>query len=107
MGGNYDSAYLDLAIPPISTFAARLRDTVPQLPQSTKSSSTFYRNLDEVLDVRRVSGLYWAPVENQWQVGDAADFCSGGRTVQAVAEFVEKFSLIGYEGQKEVDGTKD
>lgn len=49
---------------------------MPQLPQSTKSS-TFYRNLDEVLDLRRISGLYWAPVENQWQVGDAADFCSG------------------------------
>lgn len=74
--GDFDEV-ADSVIPPISTFITRLRDTAPQLPQSAHSNSTFYRNLDEVLDVRRTTGLYWSVVENQWQVGDAADFCSG------------------------------
>lgn len=75
MGGSTEAA--DSVIPPISTFVTRLRDTAPQLPQSRYSKSTFYRNLEEVLDVRRTTGLYWSVVENQWQVGDAIDFCSG------------------------------
>ncbi|KAK2600550.1 hypothetical protein N8I77_010077 [Diaporthe amygdali] len=67
----------DSEIPPISTFITRLRDTAPQLSQSRHTNSTFYRNLEEVLDSRRTTGLYWSVVENQWQVGDAVDFCSG------------------------------
>lgn len=63
--------------PPISTFITRLRDTLPQLPKSSYSDSTFYRNLEEVLDSRRTTSTYWSAVENQWQVGDAVDFCSG------------------------------
>lgn len=63
--------------PPISTFITRLRETAPQLPQSRHGNSTFYRNIEEVLDLRRTTGTYWSAVENQWQVGDAVDFCSG------------------------------
>lgn len=67
----------DTENPPISTFITRLRETAPQLPQSRHENSTFYRNLEEVLDVRRTNSTYWSAVENQWQVGDAVDFCSG------------------------------
>lgn len=102
------------AIPPISTFASRLRDTVPQLPHLPKSHSTFYRNLEEVLDVRRTSGLYWAPVKNQWQVGDAADFCSGdilglARSDARRAEFLAEMARhpdfsLGSSGVRLMDG---
>lgn len=104
----------DSAIPPISTFITRLRDTAPQLPSSAHSSSTFYRNLEEVLDVRRTTGLYWSVVENQWQVGDAADFCSGdilglSKSDARRAEFLAELSrhpdfLIGSNGVRLMDG---
>ncbi|KAI0459322.1 5-aminolevulinate synthase [Xylaria acuta] len=66
-----------VALPPISTWATRLRDTEPQLQRSGQAQSTFYRNLEEVLDVRRSSGSYYSIVQNAWQAGDAVDFCSG------------------------------
>ncbi|KAI0166896.1 hypothetical protein GGR52DRAFT_581670 [Hypoxylon sp. FL1284] len=61
----------------------------------SSSSSTFYRNLDEALNVRRASTLSWTIVENAWQAGDAVDLCSGdilslgrgGRSSARRAEF--------------------
>ncbi|KAI0159186.1 5-aminolevulinate synthase [Pestalotiopsis sp. NC0098] len=70
----------DTDIPPVSTFITRLRDTLPRSTQPTardQQQSTFYRNLEEVLDVRRAEGLYYSIVDNAWQAGDAVDLCSG------------------------------
>ncbi|KAI0810058.1 5-aminolevulinate synthase [Xylaria sp. FL0064] len=64
-------------IPPISTWATRLKDTQLQLPTPGQPQSTFYRNLEEVLDIRRSSGIYYSIVQNAWQADDAVDFCSG------------------------------
>ncbi|KAI0112237.1 5-aminolevulinate synthase [Nemania sp. FL0031] len=83
--------------PPIITWATRLRDTEPQLPKSGQAQSTFYRNLEEVLDVRRSSGSYYSIVQNAWQVSDAVDFCSGdilslGRSDVRRAEFLAELA---------------
>jgi 8-amino-7-oxononanoate synthase len=45
-------------------------------PQSTKNAPTFYRNLEEALDVRRANHTLFSIVQNTWQVGNAVDFCS-------------------------------
>ncbi|RYP67343.1 hypothetical protein DL771_007287 [Monosporascus sp. 5C6A] len=109
-----DDMDADSAIPPISTFVARLRDTQPQYPQSAQAQSTFYRNLEEVLNVRRSSSLYYSIVENAWQAGDAADFCSGdilslGRSDARRAEFLAELARhpnfsTGSSGVRLMDG---
>ncbi|KAJ2994317.1 hypothetical protein NUW58_g1586 [Xylaria curta] len=68
---------MDSGIPPISTWAIRLQDTQLQPLLPDQSQSTFYRNLKEVLDVRRSSGIYYSIVKNAWQADNAVDFCSG------------------------------
>ncbi|KAI1424926.1 5-aminolevulinate synthase [Xylaria sp. FL1777] len=72
-----DVLNMDSELPPISTWTTRLKDTQPQLPLSGQAQSTFYRNLEEVLDVRRSSGIYYSIVQNAWQADNAVDFCSG------------------------------
>lgn len=109
-----DNMDTDSAIPPISTFATRLRDTQPQHQQSAPAQETFYRNLEEVLDVRRSSSLYYSIVENSWQAGDAADFCSGdilslGRSDARRAEFLAELARhpdfsTGSSGVRLMDG---
>lgn len=104
----------DSAIPPISTFVTRLRDTKPQHSQSAQAQETFYRNLEEVLDVRRSSSLYYSIVENSWQAGDAVDFCSGdilslGRSDVRRAEFLAELARhpdfsTGSSGVRLMDG---
>ncbi|KAK5631817.1 hypothetical protein RRF57_007531 [Xylaria bambusicola] len=72
-----DTAGMNSIVPPISTWKTRLRDTRPQLPASRHAHSAFYHNLEEALDIRRSSGIYYSIVQNPWRVGDAVDFCSG------------------------------
>lgn len=90
----------DTDIPPVSTFITRLRDTLPRSTQPTardQQQSTFYRNLEEVLDVRRAEGLYYSIVDNAWQAGDAVDLCSGdilslGRSAARRAAFLAELA---------------
>lgn len=46
------------------------------VPGATKSLPTFYRNLEEALDVRRASQSLYHVMQNLWQISDAVDFCS-------------------------------
>lgn len=56
--------------------AARI---ISQRIKSDKSRplSTFYRNLEDALDVRRSSFTFHSIAQNIWQTEDAVDFCSG------------------------------
>ena len=49
-----------------------------QKPQGLKlkDAPTFYRNLEEALDVRRASHSMFTRVQNSWRNGSAIDFCS-------------------------------
>lgn len=47
----------------------------PQGPKM-KDAPTFYRNLEEALDVRRASHSMFTRVQNSWKTGGAVDFCS-------------------------------
>ena len=47
----------------------------PQGPKM-KDAPTFYRNLEEALDVRRASHSMFTRVQNSWKSGGAIDFCS-------------------------------
>lgn len=105
----------DTDIPPVSTFITRLRDTLPRSTHSSsRNQSTFYRNLEEVLDVRRSEGLYYSIVENAWQASNAIDFCSGdilslGRSDERRAEFLAELAAhpsfsLGASGVRLMDG---
>ncbi|KAF1974306.1 5-aminolevulinate synthase [Bimuria novae-zelandiae CBS 107.79] len=59
-------------------------------PEQTKSLSTFYRNLEEVLDVKRASDNFYSTLPSDVT---SVDFCSGdvmsmGRSSQHRAEFL-------------------
>lgn len=62
-------------ISPTSPLVARIRAQKVD-SRSTKGLPTFYRNLEEALDIRRSSQSLCPIVQNSWQVGDAVDFCS-------------------------------
>ncbi|KAI0470061.1 5-aminolevulinate synthase [Xylariaceae sp. FL0804] len=84
-------------VPPISTFETRLGDTRRPQPESARTQQTFYRHLEETLDIRRGSSQYYSIVENAWQADDAVDFCSGdilglGRSEQRRAEFLDELA---------------
>lgn len=60
---------------PTGSLVKQIASQRPQL-QSTKSPSTFYRNIEEALDVRRATQSLFSIVQNNWQSNDAVDFCS-------------------------------
>ncbi|KAI0156514.1 5-aminolevulinate synthase [Xylariaceae sp. FL1272] len=98
--------------PPVSTWVTRLRDTRPYL--SDQPHSTFYHNLEEALNVRRSSGVYYSIVQNAWRTGDAIDLCSGdilglSQSPERRAEFLAEFSrhpdfTTGSNGVRLMDG---
>ncbi|KAG8157317.1 hypothetical protein KVR01_012701 [Diaporthe batatas] len=47
-------------------------------PEATKALPTFYRNIEEALDVRRAAQNFYLITQNSWQRYDhVVDFCSG------------------------------
>jgi 8-amino-7-oxononanoate synthase len=54
----------------------RIRSQQPRATAS-KSLPSFYRNIEEALDIRRESKSLYTIVQNYWQTSDAVDFCSG------------------------------
>ncbi|CAH0050430.1 unnamed protein product [Clonostachys solani] len=46
------------------------------VPEATKSLPTFYRNLEEALDIRRASQSLYYIMQNHWQTSSAVNFCS-------------------------------
>ncbi|XXH03854.1 hypothetical protein Hte_010260 [Hypoxylon texense] len=61
---------------PTSPMITRIKDQRLN-SHSTKALPTFYRNLEEALDVRRASHSFHSIVQNSWQTDNAVDFCSG------------------------------
>ncbi|KAI0407869.1 5-aminolevulinate synthase [Xylaria palmicola] len=65
---------------------------------SSAALPTFYRNLEEALDVRRASHSFYSIVQNSWQnTEDAVDFCSGdilglGNSEERRAEFLNELA---------------
>lgn len=60
---------------PSGTLAKRIGAQRPG-PDSSGTLPTFYRNLEDALDVRRDSSSLFSPAQNSWQTTDAVDFCS-------------------------------
>ncbi|XXG98865.1 hypothetical protein Hte_005195 [Hypoxylon texense] len=60
---------------PKGSLVKQIASQRPQ-PQSTKSPLTFYRNIEEALDVRRATQSLFSIVQNNWQSNYAVDFCS-------------------------------
>ncbi|KAI0197540.1 5-aminolevulinate synthase [Astrocystis sublimbata] len=83
-------------------------------PNLNNTLSTFYRNLEDALDVRRASHSFYSIVQNNWQNSDAVDFCSGdilglGRSPDRRAEFLREFDRhpdfsTGSSGVRLMDG---
>ncbi|KAH7372243.1 putative aminotransferase [Pyrenochaeta sp. MPI-SDFR-AT-0127] len=62
-----------------------------------KDSPTFYRNLEEALDIRRADHAMFTRTKSAWKLGMAIDFCSNdllslGRTGQIRKEFLEELA---------------
>ncbi|KAL7629711.1 hypothetical protein AAE478_001234 [Parahypoxylon ruwenzoriense] len=70
-----DSRNAHPLLSPTSTLALRIKGQKTR-PQLTRTLATFYRNLEEALDVRRASSIFHTVVQNDWQTGDVVDFCS-------------------------------
>jgi 8-amino-7-oxononanoate synthase len=86
-------------------------------PGLTKTLPTFYRNLEEALDVRRASHTFHPIVLNSWRTSNAVDFCSGNIISLATsderrAEFLAEFARhpdfsTGSTGVRLMDGDYD
>lgn len=75
---------------------AWIKDQKLKGPQM-KDAPTFYRNLEEALDVRRVDHAMFTRTKSGWKVGAAADFCSNdllslGITGQLRTAFLEELA---------------
>lgn len=66
---------MDEKIPLQDPLSMRIRDQ-KRVPQSTKQAPTFYRNLEEALNLRRENHNLFSITQNTWQVSNAVDFCS-------------------------------
>ncbi|RYP57737.1 hypothetical protein DL770_010593 [Monosporascus sp. CRB-9-2] len=69
---------------PTSTLALRIK-AQKTLQQSARTPATFYRNLEEALEVRRASSIFYAVVQNDWKTGDVVDFCSNDHGIQTLS----------------------
>ncbi|ESZ94755.1 putative aminotransferase [Sclerotinia borealis F-4128] len=96
-----------------STVATRIQDQrVNQ--RATKALPTFYRNLEEALDVRRASHNFYSIVQNSWQTSNAVDLCSGdilglGSSPERRSEFLAELArcpgfTTGSSGVRLMDG---
>ncbi|KAH9996379.1 PLP-dependent transferase [Xylariaceae sp. FL0662B] len=84
-------------------------------PHSVKALPTFYRNLEEALDVRRSSHSFYSIVQNSWRTSNAVDFCSGdvlglGTSDARRAEFLAELARhpdfsTGSSGVRLMDGS--
>lgn len=79
------------------TLVASLRGHKIQPTEQTKSLPTFYRNLEEALDVKRASDSFYSTLPTAELHGSTADFCSGdvmsmGRSAEHRAEFLAELS---------------
>lgn len=79
------------------TLVASLRGHKIQPAEQTKSLPTFYRNLEEALDVKRASDSFYSTLPTAELHGSTADFCSGdvmsmGRSAEHRAEFLAELS---------------
>lgn len=61
---------------PPETVAVRIRSQRVDA-RSTKALPTFYRNLEDALDVRRADHNFYCIAKNSWQTDKAVDLCSG------------------------------
>ncbi|KAK8041287.1 Aminotransferase [Apiospora phragmitis] len=103
------------AAPPVGPFIFRILDTKSQEPQAAHAQSTFYRNLDEALDLRRSSSNFYSVVENTWDADGITDFYSGdmlglGKSDVRRAEFLAELGrfpdfTVGPTGARVIDGT--
>ncbi|KAH8648723.1 5-aminolevulinate synthase [Tricladium varicosporioides] len=80
-----------------SAIAARIKGQ-KVVTNSARMISTFYRNLEEALDTRRVDHTLFSICQNTWQAGDAVDFSSNdvlslGSTGILRDEFLRELSL--------------
>lgn len=62
-----------------------------------KGAPTFYRNLEEALDVRRADHAMFTRTKSAWKIGTAVDFCSNdllslGRTGEIRKAFLEELA---------------
>lgn len=62
-----------------------------------KGAPTFYRNLEEALDVRRADHAMFTRTKSTWKIGTAVDFCSNdllslGRTGEIRKAFLEELA---------------
>lgn len=79
------------------TLATSLRGHKIQPAEETKSLPTFYRNLEEALDIKRASDSFYSTLPTADLHGSTADFCSGdvmsmGRSAEHRAEFLAELS---------------
>ncbi|OTA56528.1 putative aminotransferase [Hypoxylon sp. EC38] len=68
----------------------------PKAPRM-KDAPTFYRNLEEALDVRRADHAMVTRTQSTWKTGEAVDFCSNdllslGSTGRLRTEFLEELA---------------
>ncbi|KAK7972307.1 pyridoxal phosphate-dependent transferase [Apiospora saccharicola] len=110
-----DTAHPEPAAPPIGPFMFRILDTKSQQPQPLQAQSTFYRNLDEVLNLRRSLSNFYSVLENTWDAHGTTDFYTGdilglGKSQVRRAEFLAELArhpdfTMGPTGSRAIDGT--
>ncbi|KAI1460398.1 putative aminotransferase [Annulohypoxylon moriforme] len=76
--------------------ASWIRAQKPKAPRM-KDAPTFYRNLEEALDVRRADHAMITRTKSTWKTGEAVDFCSNdllalGSSGQLRTEFLEELA---------------
>ncbi|KAI6084470.1 putative aminotransferase [Hypoxylon rubiginosum] len=82
-----------------------------------KDAPTFYRNLEEALDVRRTDHAMATRTQSTWKTGEAVDFCSNdllslGSSGKIRAEFLEELArnpdfMLYAGGSRLMDGNYD
>lgn len=79
-----------------AALAAWIKDQKPKGP-GMKDAPTFYRNLEEALDIRRADHALFVRTKSAWKTGEAIDFCSNdllslGATGQMRTAFLEELA---------------
>ncbi|EZF68426.1 hypothetical protein H105_08947 [Trichophyton soudanense CBS 452.61] len=100
----------------ISEVVSWIKSQKPVGPQM-KDAPTFYRNLEEALDIRRSTQSMLTRGQNTWKTGDAIDFCSNdllslGLTGELRTEFLAELArhpdfALHSGGSRVMDGNYD